>query len=328
MEKVNYKIDIAVAMVFFNRPNQFSEVFESVRKAAPSKLFLIQDGARDGNEKDQKNILACRKIAETVDWDCEVYKIYSDVNLGCGKRISTGISEAFKYVSKLIILEDDCLPSDSFYPFCKDILEYYENDDRVNMISGMNHLGEFTQTTDDYMFATVGSIAGWATWKRAWDIIDFQMKNFEDANVQRLLKNYSSTLYKKFSEFKQKIDNKEKLTSWSTQRGLACILNSGLIVVPKVNLMSNIGADGEGVHTPPDIRMIPKGKRWLYELKLYSMDFPLKHTNYVIEDVEYTQAVKKKMRSSLFSKLESICLQIRYGNFSGLFHSLKRKLGL
>lgn len=145
-----YKTDVPVALVFFNRPDTLKEVFESIRRARPSKLFLIQDGAREGNEKDRINIPKCRAIVEDVDWDCEVHKIYSDENLGCGYRIYSGVSEAFKHVDRLVIIEDDIVIGEDMLPFCAEMLERYKDDQRIDKISGMNHVIEYKECPYSY----------------------------------------------------------------------------------------------------------------------------------------------------------------------------------
>ena len=187
--KMPWEIDIPVALIFFNRPKQFKRVFEAVRKARPSKLFLIQDGARENNENDAVNIQKCRDILNDIDWECEVHTDFALKNLGCGRRIYTGLTNCFKEVDRLIILEDDCVPAQSFFAFCKDMLERYLDQRQVGMITGMNHLNTFEKVDSDYFFAKVGSIAGWATWKRTWDLVDYNMEFLNDNETIRVLKN-------------------------------------------------------------------------------------------------------------------------------------------
>jgi len=131
-----YKTDVAVLLLFFNRPDTFSQVFEQVRLARPSKLFLYQDGPR--GEKDLAGIKACRKIAENIDWQCEVHRKYQEKNYGCDPSEYIAQTWAFSVVDKCIVLEDDDVPSQSFFPFCKEMLDRYENDKRITMISGFN----------------------------------------------------------------------------------------------------------------------------------------------------------------------------------------------
>lgn len=329
------EIDVPVALIFFNRPEQFRLVFETVKKAAPSKLFLIQDGAREEKPADAENIIKCREVLEGIDWECEVHTNFSDENLGCGMRIFTGLNWCFEYVDQLIILEDDCLPSMSFFPFCKEVLEKYADDQRVGMITGMNHLGTFDKTDGDYLFSHEGSIAGWATWKRSWSLTDFNMDFVHEENTMRLLRNfqkygYRNHVYDSVMAKKKILENGGKLSSWSAQFGTAQILNSTLIVVPKVNLMSNIGLTAESTNSPSNIKLIPHGLRPLYRLKLYEMELPLKHPKYVMEDIEYGIELRKLMRPNkavkICRKVESVFLRMIHGDGKNLMKSLKCKL--
>lgn len=331
------KIDIPVALIFFNRPEQFAKVFETVKEAAPSKLFLIQDGARENNANDLENIKKCREVLKGIDWECEINEDFSEENLGCGKRIYTGLSKCFQKVDRLIILEDDCLPSQSFFPFCAELLEKYIDDERVGMITGMNHLNQYDAISSDYFFTRVGSIAGWATWKRSWELTSFDLSEIiEDKDAMRMLKMHQeyahekNIIYNNVLAKKEILDNGGKLTSWSTQFGAGQILNSKLIIAPKVNLMSNIGLTAESANSVSDIKFVPRGLRPLYQLKLYEMEFPLKHPKYVFNDIEYCHKVDRLMRPnkliSKYRKAESIFLRIIYGDFKNLIKKFKKKV--
>ena len=334
--KMPWEIDIPVALIFFNRPKQFKRVFEAVRKARPSKLFLIQDGARENNENDAVNIQKCRDILNDIDWECEVHTDFALKNLGCGRRIYTGLTNCFKEVDRLIILEDDCVPAQSFFAFCKDMLERYLDQRQVGMITGMNHLNTFEKVDSDYFFAKVGSIAGWATWKRTWDLVDYNMEFLNDNETIRVLKNLEKyeeayhNIYEKACEKKRILDSGGKLTSWSTQYGLAAILNSPLIIVPKVNLMTNIGLSAESANSVSSLKMVPRRQRPLYNLKLYEMNFPLKHPKYIVDDHEYDKLVNNFMNPpkiiALFNKIESIILRLIYGDIKSVFKGIKRRL--
>lgn len=334
MEKA--RIDVPVALVFFNRPEQFAAVFETVKTAKPSKLFLIQDGARLNNQKDVENIKKCREIIN-VDWECEVESFFSEENLGCGKRIITGLSSCFEKVDRLIILEDDCVPSQSFFKFCQEVLERYKEDQRVGLITGMNHLNRFDSMKSDYFFANVGSIAGWATWRRAWDDVTFELDDIVlDSDAMRLLHGYEkyaphrNRVHSNAMEKYNQIKCGRKLSSWSTQFGLAQILNSRLIIIPKVNLMTNIGLTEESTNSVSDIKFVPRGLRPLYQLQLFEMDFPLKHPRYVISNLEYNKAVDRLMRPNKFVGIlrtfESVCLRLIGGDFKSVYRGLKRRL--
>ena len=159
-------VDVSVLLIFFNRPDTFGQVFEQVRKARPSRLFLYQDGARGPQDRD--GIEACRRIADGVDWDCEVYKLYQEKNLGCNPSGYIAHKWAFSLTDKCIVLEDDVVPSVSFFAFCKEMLDRYEHDERLGMIAGFNP-EEQSECDGDYLFNSNFSIWGWASWRRVVD---------------------------------------------------------------------------------------------------------------------------------------------------------------
>lgn len=326
------QIKVPVALVFFARPNVLKVTFAAIREAMPKTLFLIQDGARVNRKDDLSKIEECRKIVENIDWDCQVYKNYSDENLGCGMRMYTGISWAFKYVDRLVIIEDDCVPSLSFFLFCEELLEKYKDDERIDMISGMNNLGEYDKTPYDYFFSTTGSIWGWATWKRVWDTIDFNMEYINDNDAERLITNlYGKSLYKRVRAMHEKLNRGERLTSWSLQRGMNMFLNSGLIVVPKRNLISNIGLTENGTNSLRSIKLMPRGMRQLYYMDTYDLQFPIKHPRYVINDIEYEKKLNRLMGNGhiwvkFFRTIESIIYRIIYGDFNSIIKGLKRRI--
>lgn len=292
-----FKYNLPVALIYFNRPNLLNITFNALREQKPSKLFLIQDGARKNNKEDYNDINECRKIVENIDWKCEVYKNYSEKNLGCGRRVFSGISWAFTYVDRLIIVEDDCVTGKGFFDFCEYALEKYKDDKRISMISGMNNLDVYHKTPYDYFFSEGGTIWGWATWKRVWDTIDFNIDWIEDKDAIRLLTNkYGKYVIQKGKILRKKIKKGVAISSWSFQHGINMYLHSGLIIVPKYNLTSNIGLTNKGANTKAsELQLLPKSTRKLYFKKIYSMNYPLKSPKYVINDIEYLNKFKKSL---------------------------------
>ncbi|MBO1926326.1 hypothetical protein J3998_01945 [Thiomicrorhabdus sp. 6S2-11] len=309
---------VPVALIFFARPDVLERTFAAIRHAKPKQLFLIQDGPREGKQTDLEKIKECRSIVENVDWDCQVYRNYSDVNLGCGGRVSSGVTWAFEHVDRLAIIEDDCVPSEGFFTFCHDLLENYKDDERIDMISGMNNLGVYDEIQNDYLFAQEGSIWGWATWKRVWDKIDFEMNEFNDPHTLKLLKEHrGQSFINDYESFKHRLHHGDKMSSWSLQRGLNMFLNSGLIIVPKKNLITNIGLAEDGANSVSSLKMIPKSMRGIYFMKTYPVEFPLNHPKYVIRDVLFEEKLKNIMgRGSKWQQFlrqsESIIYRIYY----------------
>ena len=320
-------IDVPVFLIFFNRPDSFEKVFEAVKLARPSKLFLACDGAREGNESDVVNSDLCKAIAESIDWECEVYKNYSQVNLGCGMRMYTGIKWAFEHVDHLIVLEDDCVPHIDFFKFCYELLNKYRDDSRINMISGMNHLKVYDRTPNDYFFAG-GCCWGWATWKRVWDRMDYEMSFMADeysmSCVEKLYPYYKKA--KKIGEQRLEMLNAgKKLSAWTYQAGMNSALQNQMSIVPKKNLITNIGLTADSMHAVDNIKKLNKKTRQYFNMETYSLEFPLKHPQYVVEDRIYYELVKKKFKTNIFDKLDYYRRVIIYNDFSTLINKVKKK---
>ena len=294
--------DVGVALIFFNRPDSIKKVFESVRIAKPAKLFLIQDGYR--SNKDIEKIKECRRIVEEIDWECEVHKNYSEKNMGCGRRMSSGITWVFEHVEKAIFLEDDCVPNQSFFHFCEENLEKYKNDERVLMISGMNHFGVTKEIKEDYFFAINGAIWGWATWKRAWDLYDYSAKAIEDEEIVRfLLKSGIEPIVAAKADVKQwkdtntKIKKGEKMSYWAHQWRLCKMINHNLCIIPKVNLVSNVG-DTDPTHPATD-----NTKCVYHHMDTYSINDPLVHPEHIYHYTKYDDLYYKDFYPTLFQRI-------------------------
>ena len=287
-----YKVKTAIAMLVFNRPENTRKVFEQVKKVKPSKLFIISDGPRENKEDDKLKCKQVREIFNNIDWDCEVYKNFSKVNFGCAKRGATGFSWVFENVEECIFLEDDCLPNITFFRFCDELLEKYRNDTRIMLISGTNQLGKWEKSKYSYHFSKFGGIWGWASWKRAWKYYDFDIKLWNDKNIKNILRerlNFFQYISRK--SIYDDIYNKEStFSSWAYQWGFSRIIQSGLAISPRVNLITNIGTGKDATNT--------KKASPVSNLKSYEIEFPLRHPPYVIVDDEYDKKMYNKICGS------------------------------
>lgn len=330
-----YKSTVPVMMVFFNRPEPLKQVFEAVRRARPQKLFLVQDGARENRPGDAENILKCREVVSQVDWECEVHTNYSEENLGCGMRIYSGISWCFEQVDRLMILEDDCVPAQDFFPFCEEVLERYQDDQRVNQICGMNHLGEYDKTDNSYFFSHMGSCWGWATWKRVWDQMEYNMEFMQDQEAMRNISRMpyppgeGKTLVQTAQERYRILKSGGKLTAWTMQFGFARYLQSQLLIIPRKNLIQNVGLTQDSAHAVNSIRKIPKHLQPVFFGKHHSVQFPLKHPKYMIADTDYADAVIKIMKGNLLQKAEGIARRVVFsdkGEIAAMVKKIPKKL--
>jgi len=275
------KLSTPVAFFIFNRPDTTERVFAEIAKAKPSKLLVVADGPRPDRPGEADRCATTRAIIEKVDWDCEVIKNYSDTNLGCKRRVSTGLDWVFETVVEAIVLEDDCLPSQSFFPFCQELLERYRNDTRVMQICGSNFLKGWKRDDNSYYFSKYGPIWGWASWRRAWRHYDVDIRLWPVVREKKLYENFCQN----DDEAAYRINIYDKLISgeidtWDFQWGFAKMVNSGLSVIPSVNLISNIGFGGEGTHT-----VSAQGNTFA-DMEICDISFPLSHPEIICADRE------------------------------------------
>ena len=183
-----------------------------------------------------------------VDWECRVLTNFADVNLGCRRRVSSGLDWVFAKVPEAIILEDDCLPAPSFFPFCEALLDRYRDDHRVMHISGTNFLKGRRATGPGYYFSKYPMIWGWASWRRAWRYYDVEINSWPRSKSLILSLCDDRRERKLWGEISDLVYN-GALDIWSHQWSYACWAQSGLSIVPNSNLVSNIGFGAEATHT-------------------------------------------------------------------------------
>lgn len=267
----NFKLDTPVAFIVFNRPDTTERVFAEIAKAKPPKLLVVADGARANREWEAEKVSATRAIIERVDWDCEVLTNYSEINLGCKVRVSSGIDWVFNQVEEAIILEDDCLPDPTFFRFCQEMLERYKHDQRIGMISGDNFQFGNRRNNDSYYFSKYVHIWGWATWRDRWQgSYDVELKKWpivrDEGWLLDMLGNPDE--FESWANIFEHTHN-SKIDTWDYQWVFANWVESRINVMPNVNLISNIGFGADATHTVRDSHLanLPIGK----------MQFPIKH---------------------------------------------------
>lgn len=268
----------AVVFLVFNRPTLTERVFERIRAARPPLLFVVADGPRPDRPDDAGKCAEVRRlIEEGVDWPCELVRDYSDVNLGCGRRVASGITNAFRRVDEAIILEDDCLPDPTFFPFCTELLEKYRNESEVGLISGSHHQAEYSYGADDYYFCRYGNIWGWATWGRSWQYFDYTMSDWPEwRESERLARLFP---VRKVRDYWTEIWDRAasgEYDTWDFQWTF-CYMNRGMLgILPRIALIENIGFGSDATHT---LEAVPGAK-------VGSMGFPLRHPARMDADFE------------------------------------------
>lgn len=305
-----------ILLIFFNRPDCLNETFESIRKVKPNKLYLFRDGPRNNNKYDEKKIIECEKIVTNIDWPCRVYKNYQIENLGCGKGPYTAINWIFENEDRAIILEDDCVASKSFFPFCSEMLEKYKDDQRIFLITGCN-LAIEKNISSSYFFGYSGTNWGWATWKRNWKKIDYDCSFVSNKEEFESLYNFLYLIQKDkgkkealdFLDTNKRITGGKNISYWDVQWQAIRYLNHQLSIIPKKNLITNIGLGPLSTHAKktkiPKKEYDEKGKVHFFYNKRYELEFPLVHPKYMIQNVEYDSLIDKAMTPSVIRRFIS-----------------------
>jgi hypothetical protein len=302
-------LDLPVVLFVFNRPHLTNLAFERLRAVRPKTLLVVADGPRRNQPRDPMLCSEVRQIVERVDWPCELLKEYSDENLGCGPRVSSGMDWAFRTVEEAAILEDDCQPEPGFYRFCQEMLERYRDEPHVMQVCGSNFLFGRARPRASYYFSRYPICWGWATWRRAWSHFDFDMKKWRvEANQHEYLSQFDDPKERAF--WKESWDRMcaGLGNTWDYQWVFACMAARGLSIVPAVNLVRNVGFGVDATHTRSRLMALtpPTGR----------LDFPLVHP----ATIERDETADRVAAQRLFQKrglLEKVAEGIRRKALSG-----------
>jgi hypothetical protein len=260
-----------VALFVFRRPETTRRVFDAISKAQPTKLLLIADGPRPDRKGEAEACRQVREIVTRVDWPCEVFQNFSDTNLDCGDRIISGLDWVFSLVEEAIILEDDCLPDPSFFSFCQELLERYRGDRRIAYISGNNFVEKYTVLASSYYFSQIGGTWGWATWRSEWQRFDRYLSGWPDLKRDKILEEVFDRpqAVKYLTRIFDQMYADTPPDVWDYQWLYAGLKSNSLAIVPRVNLVTNIGFGEGSTHTTSE------NLRLMFAAS--SIEFPLKH---------------------------------------------------
>ena len=273
---------VPLLLLCWRRPSTTAQVLDQIRQYSPSHLFVACDGPNPDRPGEVEKVAATRALIEqAVDWPCRIERRYSEFNQGCRFGVNRAISWFFQQVEEGIILEDDCVPSPHFFPYCQDLLERYRDDDRVWQICGYNRFGAaVSQPQYSYFFSRYGPVWGWATWRRAW------VQHNDDTNWPHYFRDdhAASLFYPNEAEKLAKLRiadrlHSKELDTWDYQWGFTKTAHSALSLVPAVNLIKNIGFGEGATHTSqPQVVVSPNQAK---------LDFPLHHPPFVVADAAF-----------------------------------------
>lgn len=308
----NYQCLSPILLLTYKRIDTTMQVFAQIQKVQPKRLYIASNYPKNSDENDK--VFALRKLLEqSIDWECQVYTLYRESHLSAKISISSAISWFFEHEEQGIILEDDCLPTLSFFRFCDELLERYRDKECVMMISGWSALDfAFNPSTDtlcpkarlqeDYYFSKYNHIWGWASWARSW----------------RKYERESSDFTKDFAhfDFNSKLERRSwrkifgayyggKIDTWDYPWTFSIWKAHGLCVYPKNNMVKNIGFNrDDAAHTQGDSKFAT--------MPSYEIAFPLSHPkkiapNTYLDAMDFAIAFNQ---ASIMQRIKTKCKKV------------------
>jgi hypothetical protein len=275
-----------VLFLVFNRPAETKQVFQAIREARPRRLYIAADGPRPNRSGELALCDEVRRIATAIDWECEVKTLFRSENIGCKYAVSSAIDWFFSHEEAGIILEDDTLPSKSFFAYCSELLVKFRDDTRVMKVSGFNVLSGQYDYPYDYFFSNFSFAWGWATWRRAWRLNDLELQHWN------LVKNLKFDEFYPFNKernlcFEQALGS---LDTWDYQWDFTMASQGGLQIIPRVSLVQNIGFNEHATHTTRD-----ESKRG--QVMASDLEWPLRSfPNIILPNRDYEAILFKKLK--------------------------------
>ena len=311
MAKVNFpttqeRFSVPIAIFLFNRPNELRSVLKVIEEIKPTTLFLIADGPRVDHPEDQELCMHARMICSEINWPCQTHRLFFDINQSNRNAIPLGLDWVFSKVDQCIILEDDCVPSHSFFFYCAELLERFRDTPQIMTIGGHRFDGPDEYHQDSYFFSKYPSTWGWATWKRAWKLFDLNLEKWTALKKTNWL--YELLSNTRYENYWSRIFNQMQagLNTWDYALLFSCWSNHGLSIRSKVNMIHNIGHNNSATHTRSLNPLIT-------ERKAMEIHFPLQHPSIItcnqateerIEWVSYSGITQRAIEAA-YSKIQS-----------------------
>jgi GR25 family glycosyltransferase involved in LPS biosynthesis len=285
------ELNTPVLLLIFNRLDTTQQVFEAIQKAKPKRLYIASDGPRLERSGEAEKIQNVRDyVISHIDWDCEVKTLFREQNLGCRVSVSSAIDWFFEHEEEGIILEDDCLPNESFFRYAEELLDRYREDPRVMTISSVHFHGDSHTSPNSYFFSRYFHCWGWASWRRAWQHYDHNMSRWPELRDTDWLMSFGNG-DRKFNKYWTSIFDmafEEKVDSWAYRWLFSCWVRGGLTIIPMRNLVVNIGFGDDATHTMKD-----SSNHWTRPLQ--SISFPLLNPSYPERDIGADQWSQKNL---------------------------------
>ena len=292
--------NIPILFIIFNRKEIALKTLGSIREAKPARLYIAGDAARKSVPGEEAKVEDIRKVVlDSIDWDCEVKTRFAEKNQGCGHGVYNAINWFFEHEEEGIIVEDDCWLRPSFFPYAEELLERYRDDKRIALIDAANYIPE-VEIPDSYGFSRYKSTNGWATWKRAWKLMDLEMEwrgsQMEDSIIGNMAYKSKERAYWKY---RLKAIGRKYASAWDWQWYFALAAQNMLAIYPKYSLTTNLGFGKDATHT------FQKNTPSHY-ISHRDLDFPLVHPKYIVPYLPFEKVFHYKLNDSLYDRVKRL----------------------
>jgi len=289
-------IDKPVLLLTFNRPDLTVRVLDAIRRARPPRLYFASDGPRPDHQEEAEAVAATRALLDTIDWPCDVTSWLSEDNLGCRDAVSGAVTRFFEAETAGIILEDDCLPHPTFFPFCEQLLDRYADEPEILHLGGTHPFPPGLES-NTYHVTRYNRIWGWASWRRAWQYFDAAIPDWPEWKAEKFLYRHFPTRIARFYEKQLDACHAGDLDTWDYQ-WLVCRLRNGWAIAPGTNLVRNLGFRLDATHTT-------EARSPFAEMELGKMTFPLKDPPKLNPDKAHDQRWEKYLGPGLRARIRS-----------------------
>lgn len=279
-----------VVILFFNRPLELKRLIARLAEVKPTRLYLVSDGARVSREGEWEKVEACRGLFNALTWNCEIRRNYSNVNFGCRQRIVSGLDWVFEQEERAIILEDDCIPTLDFFPFVETVLEQYKDVPEVLSVGGTNLRPQLSDPDYDVVFTKYAMIWGWATWRRAWRLMDKGLDSLAYARETHQLRKWLGSWR---AEWYWLYLLRHVPSSWGYRWAFTGFMHTGLHVLPSKCLVENVGMRAtNATHTFSHQYDLPSVEEsWGFRNRIPPCCVPNRHLDKWIEDNIFSKSI-------------------------------------
>ncbi|RJW35694.1 glycosyltransferase family 2 protein [Lachnospiraceae bacterium TF09-5] len=278
---------LAPLLVFvYNRGELTKQMLCAVNEndmAQYTDLYVFSDGPK--KESDIENVAAVRTIIHDFSQDNKfrtIHVLEAEKNKGLANSIISGVTQIINKYGNVIVLEDDLIVAKNFLKFMNDCLDFYKDNNKIWSIGGTTFkLKSLDNYSKDIYACYRGTSWGWATWSDRWGKVDWEVSDYDAFMNDRSRKaRFRRGGYEMVSALQKQMEG--KTDSWAIRWCYQQSKENMFTILPKKNLVMNIGMNGSGTHS---------GNHDYFHTKLDNEKFM-----YMLEDVEISEKIMREFR--------------------------------